>query len=202
MKERERDFTKEKNWLDSLKGIAILSVVCVHNGVEGLESNISHQIISQMGSGVQLFFIISGYLAYFSLENYMKDREQTIWEAVKWVILKIIRLMPLYYLSIILSLLLNGTGGRYWLGSLPQITGTNIIFHFLFLHGLNPYYVNSIIGGGMVYWFAGLYVFGDPNNVPCCKETIAGNIFIFGFCPLNLFYPKQVEFIIVEWSTG
>lgn len=156
MKERERDFTKEKNWLDSLKGIAILSVVCVHNGVEGLESNISHQIISQMGSGVQLFFIISGYLAYFSLENYMKDREQTIWEAVKWVILKIIRLMPLYYLSIILSLLLNGTGGRYWLGSLPQITGTNIIFHFLFLHGLNPYYVNSIIGGE---WYIGSLVF-------------------------------------------
>lgn len=38
------------------------------------------------------------------------------------------------------------------MGSLKQVSWLNIVSHLLFLHGLNPYYVNSILG---VEWYLG-----------------------------------------------
>lgn len=44
-----------------------------------------------------------------------------------------------------------------WLGSHDSVSVVNIVFHFLFLHGLNPFYINSIIG---VEWYLGvLFIF-------------------------------------------
>lgn len=48
-------------------------------------------------------------------------------------------------------------GGKNWLGSHDRISVMNIVFHFLFLHGFNPFYMNSIIG---VEWYLGvLFIF-------------------------------------------
>ncbi len=41
---------------------------------------------------------------------------------------------------------MNGTGPRFWLGDQERVTVANIVAHVLFLNGLNPYWINSIIG--------------------------------------------------------
>ena len=80
-------------------------------------------------------------------------------KSYKWVLRKIFRLVPLYYISIFVTLLTIG-GARYWLGSNEKVSVINIIFHLLLLHGFNPYYFNSILG---VEWYLGtlciLYLF-------------------------------------------
>nr|WP_231503522.1 acyltransferase [Paenibacillus sp. 1-18] len=41
---------------------------------------------------------------------------------------------------------MNGTVPRFWLGDQERVTVANIVAHVLFLNGLNPYWINSIIG--------------------------------------------------------
>ena len=57
-----------------------------------------------------------------------------------WIVEKVIRLIPLYYLVLAVYLNIDGVGGKYWLGSHDRVSVLNIVFHFLFLHGFNPFY--------------------------------------------------------------
>ncbi len=54
----------------------------------------------------------------------------------------------MYYLGILYYLLQDGFGPRYWLGDETHITVLNIISNFTFLHGFNPYWINSLVPGG------------------------------------------------------
>lgn len=58
-------------WIDSLKGIAILGIVSAHCGGSG---NKYLDILIGNGSlGVQMFFIISAFLAFISMEQSLGD---------------------------------------------------------------------------------------------------------------------------------
>jgi peptidoglycan/LPS O-acetylase OafA/YrhL len=144
---------KSLNWVDALKGLAICGVVCVHSGGKNLPS--IYGIIGANGSKcVQLFFLISAYLTYISLDHYYKNRTETITfsSMKKWWARKFLRLIPMYYVALAvyapLSPRFNG-----WLGSEGHVTIKNFISHLLFLNGLIPHYANSIIG---VEWYLGV----------------------------------------------
>src|SRR3569833_4791569 len=63
------------------------------------------------------------------------------------------RIAPLFYLAVIYYLWQDGFGPRYWLGDAPNITPANIAGNFVFLHSLNPYWINSIVPGGWSVFF-------------------------------------------------
>ena len=139
-------------WVDYIKGVACLFIVFVHFNNRFSAPAFSN-IFAAGGRGVDVFFIISGFLTMISLNN-KKDGETLI----AWYRKRIVRLAPLYYIAIILSLIVfrsSGGGVEYWLGSQKKVTITNILAHFMFLHGLNPYYADSIIG---VEWYIGILV--------------------------------------------
>lgn len=137
-------------WIDALKGIAICGVVLIHSGASGLPS-----ILGRLGilgkNGVQIFFVISAYLAYSSLEKLSKFNNGKLSFALikEWWFHKFLRLIPLYYIAIIAYLFIEGAG-RYWLGSEGSISLLNVLCHMLFIHGLVPHYIDSIIG---VEWY-------------------------------------------------
>jgi peptidoglycan/LPS O-acetylase OafA/YrhL len=54
----------------------------------------------------------------------------------------------MYYIGIVYYLLQDGFGPRYWLGSAPGITIGNILANVFFIHGFNPYWINSLVPGG------------------------------------------------------
>lgn len=55
-------------WIDSLKGIAILGVIMIHCGGSHLPDPLG--IVGRFGgAGVELFFVISAFLSYQSLEK-------------------------------------------------------------------------------------------------------------------------------------
>lgn len=128
-----------------MKGIAICSVIMAHTGANALPS-----ILGMAGGngnrGVQLFFVISGYLTFLSLQN---NKESV----VGWWVKKFIKLLPLYYIALIISTF--GGGQSAWLGSEGHISGLNFIAHLFLLHGFIPHYCNSIIGGE---WYLGTLV--------------------------------------------
>jgi len=59
----------------------------------------------------------------------------------------------MYYLGIGYYLLQDGFGPRYYLGDATHITPLNIVSNITFLHGFNPYWINSLVPGG---WSIGI----------------------------------------------
>ena len=145
--------SEHQSLLDSLKGIAILAVLMVHSGGGRLPS-----IFGAIGDagryGVQLFFIISAFLAFKSFSRYINDNVSYVSLSANWIIKKIVRLIPVYFLAILLYLLIQG-GNEYWIGSLQKITIQNVLSHITFTFGLFPTFSNSIIG---VEWYLGALV--------------------------------------------
>lgn len=139
---------RRQTWIDALKGVAICGVVMIHSGGANLPSYLGK--IGYIGkNGVQLFFLLSAFLVFKSYENSFVGKERKYKEQVKWVIRKFIRLIPLYYISLLICGVVQG-GNDYWLGSEEGITIENIMAHIVFLHGFFPHYINSMIG---VEWY-------------------------------------------------
>ena len=99
--------------------------------------------------GVPLFFLISAILLFYS---YDKIQDKSSGSRFRWLLRHFIRLIPLYYLALIIYAYQGGC--VYWSGEAQKVTFANIVAHILFLHGLFPYFANSVIG---VEWYLGVY---------------------------------------------
>lgn len=146
----EHGLTKDKQHrmtIDSLKGIAILGVIMVHSGGAQLPG-----LLGKIGNagkhGVQLFLVISGYLAYFSYDQYLQKNSSIQKGDLHWIGRKILRLLPLYYIAVILYYLKGGSA--YWYGTEGKVTLLNLVSHLLMIHGFWPHYTDSILG---VEWY-------------------------------------------------
>lgn len=130
---------KERNVIDSLKGIGILGIILVHYGLTSSNELISG-IVFNGARGVQLMYVINGFLIFHSLSKINGDRKSIR----DWYIGKFARLIPLYYFFTLLHLIVFGTGERYWIGTFTEVSWINILSNFLFLHGFHPYFINAI----------------------------------------------------------
>lgn len=134
----------DRESIDALKGIGILGIILVHYGLCASNELIS-KIVSNGARGVQLMFVINGFLIFNSLSKIELNRKN-----IKiWLKHKFLRLVPLYWFSSILYLICFGTRGGYFTGSLPKISLANIVTNLLFIHGFCPYYINAI----NINWF-------------------------------------------------
>lgn len=145
---------KRYGWIDAVKGIAILGVVLVHS-MGGMELPFVLEKICFTGDkGVQIFFIIAACLAYRSFdENVKKGKSAKRYSAFYWLKNRAIRIAPAYYLALVIGMFFLG-GPTRWNGVVEKITAGNVAAHILFLHGLSPYYINSILG---VEWYLADY---------------------------------------------
>lgn len=133
-------------YVDLLKGVAIILVVVIHTSIIVPVTHFNpyvQRIVTDSARGVQLFFILSSFSIFYSLNKGTVD-----WK--KFFLKRIIRIYPLWLLAIMVYLVINGLGPRYWLGDVPKITITNIAFNVLLIHGLYPYFMNSVVDVG---WF-------------------------------------------------
>lgn len=100
--------------------------------------------------GVPLFYILSAFTLFRSY-SYRDQIER--FPKLNFFIRRFFRIAPLYYLAIIYYLWQEGFGSRYWLGNIDHVSTFNVISNFLFIHGFNPYYINSVVPGG---WSVGI----------------------------------------------
>jgi peptidoglycan/LPS O-acetylase OafA/YrhL len=142
--------------LDGLRGVAILLVLLFHYiSIEGLTKTGSWSFILQriviMGwTGVDLFFVLSGFLIGGILidargsPNYFKT----------FYARRFFRIIPIYYLWILGYVLLVSVGGAFvrahsHSGAVLQL-GPAIYAHFLFLQNLGFVHVTGLAGA----WFS------------------------------------------------
>ncbi|HEX3073691.1 MAG TPA: acyltransferase, partial [Ignavibacteriales bacterium] len=141
--------TRRLAWIDALRGWAILGVVFVHTRQYGLEEEglpgLFKFIVHQGGKGVQLFYLLSAFTMYYTYIRH--SRREKFYEG-NFFIRRFFRIAPLYYLAIAYYLWQDGFGPRPWLGEDKFISLSNIISNFLFVSGVHPYWINSLVPGG------------------------------------------------------
>ncbi|WP_212000345.1 acyltransferase [Chitinophaga sp. HK235] len=137
---------KKLEYVDALRGLAILGVVLVHCQIEAFHFPAPLENLLGSGArGVQLFFVASAFTLFLSLNNRTNTGETSY---VNFFIRRFFRIAPMYWLGIIYYLFQDGYGPRYFLGDAAGISTANIVSNFFFVHGINPYWINSLVPGG------------------------------------------------------
>ncbi len=143
---------KKLDYIDSLRGLAILGVIlfhtCMFHGLNLSNSTLPatlDKIFHQGARGVQLFYIASAFTLFLSFKNRINKEKFPI---KNFFIRRIFRIAPMYYIGICYYLFQHGFGYNYWLGDETHITAMNVISNVTFLHGVNPYWINSLVPGG------------------------------------------------------
>ncbi|WGK69409.1 acyltransferase [Candidatus Haliotispira prima] len=143
----------KKNYVYALRGFAIFGVIAIHTGQIAAPvmadlakaAPIIRDFVNQGAMGVQLFYVLSAFTLFLSYHN-RKDRE--INPDRNFLLRRFFRIAPLYYLGLVFYLFQRGLGPRYALGDAESITMANIIANVFFVHGVNPYWINSVVPGG------------------------------------------------------
>lgn len=138
-------------YIDALRGLAILGVLCVHFagfgmpifGLEYLPFNLE-ALFFEGKYGVALFFVVSAFTLMRSMEFRILTENLAI---RKYFLRRFFRIAPAFYLVILLVFFIRGTGVTgYTNPDQPELTLINLFAHMTFLNGFSPYYINDFIG--------------------------------------------------------
>lgn len=143
--------TKKYEYIDSLRGIAILLVILVHvSFIDGITPAMSYfnetalLFIKNGRLGVNLFFIVSAFTLMLSHQKRQYEDHATR----NFFIRRFFRIAPMYYLAIIYFTLAYYTGldssNLDW-GNVPK---KELFANILFVNGFFPEYIHRYVPGG------------------------------------------------------
>ncbi len=154
---------KKLDYIDTIRGIAVLLVLLVHTltFLDGSSlNNIFRLIVEQGRMGVQLFYIASAFTLFYSLANREKEtkiikNKLSNYFNLNFFIRRFFRIAPMFYIAITFYFYfyINFPDTLPESFNLTVFTLPNLISHFTFTHGLSPYWINSIVPGG---WSVGV----------------------------------------------
>jgi len=127
-------------YIDALRAYALLGVLAVHAGqnIPGLSARM-RGLTAAGALGVQLFFVASALTLLLS----WRARAEGSWP---FFLRRFFRVAPMFWLAIGFYLWLYGFRPRY---AAPNgITGADVAATAVFLHGLFPRSLNSVVPGG------------------------------------------------------
>jgi peptidoglycan/LPS O-acetylase OafA/YrhL len=143
-----RNQSEKLDYIDSLRGIAIILVIMVHVG--GVLSNLSKgmDIFSTYGQfGVQLFFLVSAFTLCLTMNH---RKEAHLWK--KFFLRRYFRIAPLYYFGILLYFCFFSIRPLLY-GETPEIASwynfRNVLTNMLLMNDFQPGWANNnIVPGG------------------------------------------------------
>jgi peptidoglycan/LPS O-acetylase OafA/YrhL len=135
---------RKYDFIDALRGYAILLVVLVHSSGHVAPVNSILKLIAQEGArGVQLFYIASALTLCMSWE-FRKKHE--VFPLRNFFLRRFFRIAPMFYVALIFYVIWEGFAPRYWAPN--GIEWWFIPLTALFIHGFNPETINSVVPGG------------------------------------------------------
>ncbi len=216
--------TKKYEYIDSLRGIAVLMVVMVHvaNFFKISTTEFFHPLLCWIlyngRMGVQLFFIISSFTLMLSFDRRIGEKNGTF----NFFIRRFFRIAPMYYLAIIAITVNYIHIGKY---NFDILTTPWYVSNFLFLNTLTPYWIKTIVPGGwsisveFLFYLVFPLIASQIKNINkaaigVCISLIIATLFIYNtkddffffqwdFHQINFFYQLPVFFIgiFTYWLT-
>lgn len=145
----ERDGGPRFRLVDSLRAIAALSVFGVHLpfAAQMSEDNPLRPYLFQLGGGVAVFFLISGFLLYrpFARARYAGVRGPS---AASFLQRRALRITPAYWVALPLVVLLIGRSGEAATAT-PVFSREGVLAYFGFLQVYDP---DTLLGGISAAW--------------------------------------------------
>ena len=139
-----QDDPKKYDFIDALRGIAILGVVLVHSSQAILPNSNALRLLMQEGArGVQLFFVVSAVTLCMSWVARSRNEQKTI---RNFYIRRFFRIAPMFYIAIIFYFFFNGVSPSHW--SPNGIRWWFVPMTAAFLHGFHPETITSVVPGG------------------------------------------------------
>ena len=140
------DSSRRFEYVDLLRGIAILGVIAVHSQQKIPEIfQITSSIFKYGQLGVQLFFIASALTLCLS----MTERKENTY--INFYIRRFFRIAPLYYFGIALYFLWRILKEYYKTNEInipEEYSAIGVVENLLFLHGFHPRNFNFVVPGG------------------------------------------------------
>ncbi|UTT43738.1 acyltransferase family protein [Exiguobacterium aurantiacum] len=135
-------------YLDALRGYAILGVILTHT-IRKFHGDIPetlYQFGIQGSRGVQLFFIVSAFTLFYSLEKHSSSRQFSIPD---FYIKRFFRIAPMFYFALLFYMvfdLVSDVLGIY--SSYPEVSMHLILSTITFTNVLHPDWLFSLVPGG------------------------------------------------------
>ena len=127
--------------MDGLRGIAALAVVCYHLNGAILETygkwlpGPAAWLLSHGYLGVDIFFVISGFVIAYSVRN----AERSLGFLGRFAVRRSIRLDPPYWAAILVEIAVLWAGLRWGLAEAPLPSVKQFLSHFLYLQNILGY---------------------------------------------------------------
>lgn len=135
---------KKYDFIDALRGMAILGVILVHSSQSVAPTNETLLwFVGEGARGVQLFYVASALTLCMSL---MARGSHESFPLRNFYMRRFFRIAPMFYIAILTYTCINGFSPSYW-------APNGIEWWFLpvtaaFLHGFHPETITSVVPGG------------------------------------------------------
>jgi peptidoglycan/LPS O-acetylase OafA/YrhL len=129
-------------FLDALRGLAILGVISTHCAYFAGGDFRGKPFAFAGLYGVQLFFMVSAFTIFMTLER-AASRERAVVRS--FFIRRVLRILPMFWVGIVLYAFAPGREHYYinWNLGISYYALTALL-----QHGWHPYYINSVVPGG------------------------------------------------------
>ena len=135
---------RKYDYIDALRGYAILAVLLVHSTQQVAPINLAFQrLASHGGRGVQLFYIASALTLCLSWQ-FRASLEA--FPVRNFFIRRFFRIAPMFYVAMAFYLCLYGFSPRYWAPN--GLEWWYLPLTALFLNGYHPETLTSVVPGG------------------------------------------------------
>lgn len=164
---------KKYDFIDALRGMAILGVILVHSSQSVAPNNAT--LLWFMGEGargVQLFYVASALTLCMSWVARSSHEAFPIWN---FYIRRFFRIAPMFYVAILSYILINGFSPSFWAPN--GIKWWFVPITAAFLHGFHPETITSVVPGGWSIAVEMSFYFILPFLLPQIKSIKFGCFF-------------------------
>jgi peptidoglycan/LPS O-acetylase OafA/YrhL len=185
---------KKFEYIDAMRGVAILLVLLVHVGEYGQQlayfPDLLSQFISNGQCGVQVFLLVSAYTLMHS--QYSRKDEPNLTR--RFYLRRFFRVAPMYYVGIVYFTLQNFVGFNhlFYLQAWTNIDVRGLITNIFFVHGFSPNTINSYVPGGwsiaveMTFYLIFPLLFKYITNLNRALSLVIGSLILQKVLMLSL----------------
>lgn len=124
------------NSINCLRGLAAFSVLVFHSRFVFPKTSIPYFVLSHLAIGVQVFFIISGFILMYSMQ---RSEYKISKHHPRFILRRIIRIEPLYIIALLLAIAQTFYHASYYNNCDYEMEWSRFFSHFAYLTNILNY---------------------------------------------------------------